>query len=413
MGELEKTVYNSVINLHRKTNKEWIHLKEIYEEVSRTRPLINGGASIRTTIEKHCALSKAFSGEELYILKEKGTGLYKAICYDRLIFVRNLKIGDTLTRDQMMKMFKISGQQGIMPSNTLNCIVLLISDLNRVYEDSLSLDGVLQYTGQGQSGDQKLRGNNKTLYNSKKEKKPIYLFTKNYEKQYIFKGQVELYDDPYPVSEKERLVWKFPLRIVSDTIKFKNKRIKDISYKIMKISEQLEEQVEINDLVFKEGKLNIRKYRENEDKKEKSNKIDYITTDIVKTIQGEINERVIYEKEIERLAEKNAAEQIELMKNFFLNKKGNEKYDILSFELDKNGNYIEKYIEVKSTMGPESTPIDITDNEVRFAKDNIDNYYLYRIIKSNSKDRYVKIVKGKDLFKEYRFVSTAYKIYKK
>lgn len=412
MGELEKTVYKSIINLHRKTNKEWLHLKEIYEEVSKTRPLVNGGASIRATIEKHCALSKAFSGEEQYILKEKGTGLYKSINYDRLTLIRNLNIGDVITHNQMMNMFKISGQQGIMPSNTLNCIVLMMSDSNEVYENSLVLNGVLQYTGQGQSGNQKLSGNNKTLYYSKKEEKPIYLFAKNYKREYVFRGQVELYDDPYQVSEKERLVWKFPLKVMSETVKSKKKRIEDITYKIIKISEQLEEQIEINNLIFKEGKLNIREYRKDKDKKKNTNKTDYITAEIVKTIQGEINERVIYEKEIERLAEQDATEQIALMKDFFLNKKGNEEYDILSFELDEDGNFVEKYIEVKSTKGPESTPIDITDNEIRFAKDNIDNYYLYRIIKSNSKNRYVKVVKGKELFEDFRLIPTAYKIYK-
>ena len=52
--------------------------------------------------------------------------------------------------------------------------------------------------------------------------------------------------------------------------------------------------------------------------------------------------------------------QAELMEDFFKNKKENEGYDILSFELGENGDWIEKYIEVKSTKGSESTPIDIT-----------------------------------------------------
>jgi len=86
------------------------------------------------------------------------------------------------------------------------------------------------------------------------------------------------------------------------------------------------------------------------------------------------------------------------MKDFFENKKENEGFDILSFELNSKGKYIEKYIEVKSTKGDESTPIDITDYEIDFAKKHINQYYIYRIIKCNSSDRYVKIVKGKDLF---------------
>ena len=80
---------------------------------------------------------------------------------------------------------------------------------------------------------------------------------------------------------------------------------------------------------------------------------------------------------------------------------------------DENGEYVEKYIEVKSTKDNEGTPIDITSDEIDFAKKHIDNYYLYRIINSESKDRYLKIIRGKDLFNntEYNFVPTRYKIY--
>jgi len=44
------------------------------------------------------------------------------------------------------------------------------------------------------------------------------------------------------------------------------------------------------------------------------------------------------------------------MKKFFENKKEDEGYDALSFELDANDEYIEKYIEVKSLKGDESPP---------------------------------------------------------
>ena len=109
--------------------------------------------------------------------------------------------------------------------------------------------------------------------------------------------------------------------------------------------------------------------------------------------------------------QEDAEEQVKIMEDFFINKKENEGYDVLSFELDESGNYIEKYIEVKSTKGSESTPIDITSDEIDFARKHIDNYYLYRIINSDSKDRYLKIIKGKDYNNDYNFVPTTYKIY--
>ena len=79
MSTLREIVYNSVINLHRRTKKEWISLKEIYNEVDRVRDvgINNGGASVRAALETHSSLSKVFSGKEEYILKEKGSGLLK------------------------------------------------------------------------------------------------------------------------------------------------------------------------------------------------------------------------------------------------------------------------------------------------------------------------------------------------
>ena len=83
--------------------------------------------------------------------------------------------------------------------------------------------------------------------------------------------------------------------------------------------------------------------------------------------------------------EEEAQEQVRKMEEFFNNKKENEGFDILSFELNENGEYVEKYIEVKSTKGNEGTPIDITSDEIDFAKKHIDNNYLYSIINSQIK----------------------------
>ena len=141
----------------------------------------------------------------------------------------------------------------------------------------------------------------------------------------------------------------------------------------------------------------------------------FLNKDVMYVILKELeeNNQVVYENEIRRLMEEEAQEQVRKMEEFFNNKKENEGFDILSFELNENGEYVEKYIEVKSTKGNEGTPIDITSDEIDFAKKHIDNYYLYRIINSESKYRYLKIVRGKDLFNntDYNFVPTSYKIY--
>ncbi len=417
MSKLEKIIYNCVMSLHRKTGKEWISLREIYEEVDKVRDvgINNGGGSVRAALQRHSVLSDTFSGIEYYIMKEKGSGLYKSIFYDQIKFIKNIDIGDVFSHDQLMSIFKISGQSGIMASNTLNCIVITTSESNKFYEDSLIINETIQYTGQGQEGDQELKGNNKTLYYSKENERPVYLFSKDKNRRYIFEGQVELYDTPYQMKENDRMVWKFPFKILHSINMEKDNLIEELSYKIIEISNNLDNEIKLDELVFKEGPLKIKKYRPVEEKikNQKTSKPDYIAEEIIKSKQGEINEKVIFEDEIKRLMKEEANEQVRLMEEFFENKKENEGFDVLSFELDKNGEYIEKYIEVKSTKGPESTPIDITDNEIRFAKDHMDNYYLYRIIKSNSKDRYVKVVKGKDLFQEFEFIPTTFKIYLK
>ncbi len=86
MSTMVEDTKTAVLELHKETNKEWIPLKEIYKKVEEIRqePNANNGASIRAVLETHCKSSDAFRGEELFILKEKGSGLYKSIEYDKL-----------------------------------------------------------------------------------------------------------------------------------------------------------------------------------------------------------------------------------------------------------------------------------------------------------------------------------------
>lgn len=416
---MKDDVTKALLNLHDKTGKEWIELKLIYEEVEKIRgvPNANSGASIRRTLETYTRGFDTFKGEELYLSYGKGSGLYKSIAYDRMKFINNINIGDIFSRDQLMTVFKISGQSGMMKSNTVQCLVLTTAESNGVYSDSGIENGTMIYTGEGLEGDQTLDKNNKTLYYAKENDLPVYLFSKDKNRKYTFEGKVEVYDTPYQVMEKDvnnndRLVWKFPLRVINE-IKEEthDEKFDNLIFEIIELDNNLEIEENTCDLVFKEGPLNIRKYRKTGNKISRKNKPDYIAEAIIKNKQGIQNEKVIYEAEIKRLMAEEAKEQVKLMEEFFKNKKENEGYDILTFELDENNQYIEKYIEVKSTKGSESTPIDITAEEIEFARKHIDNYLLYRIIYSDSDQRYVKVVKGEELFKNYNFVPTTYKIY--
>ena len=433
MSILNEYIIKTMIKIHREECKEWIPLKEIYNKVEEARgvPNVNKGSSIRRTIEYYCSKCKYFKEnkkkEELYILKEKGTGLYKYIYYDNIIKIENLKIGQIFTRDQIMSLFKVSGQSGIMKTNSLDALVLVSDETNCIYEDSKINDGKLIYTGEGKKGDQKLIKNNRTLYDSEKDQLNIYLFTKDKNKIYTFEGQVKLYDKPYETFEndvdgKKRIVWKFPLQVVyCDEKRLEDKKKLQIEKysKLVNEVKKIEDDIKINsgkqELVFVNEPLKLRRYRKSSERRKviRKRKPDFIADEIIKTNQGIVNENDVFENEIQKMEKLKAYDKIKIMREFFDNKKENEGFDVLSFELNEDGEYIEKYIEVKSTKGEESTPIDITDNELDFAEVHIDQYYLYRIIKCDSEDRYVKVVKGKELFKNYSFIPTTYKIYLK
>jgi 5-methylcytosine-specific restriction protein A len=334
----------------------------------------------------------------------------------RYAFINNLKIGDIFTRDQLMAIFKISGQAGMMKTNTLNALVLTTSE-ESIYGDSNIEDGTIQYTGEGLEGDQTITKNNKTLFYSRDNDLPVYLFTKDKKRRYTFEGRVELYDKPYQTPENdingdERLVWKFPLKVVYSENDSVDETIKDISHEIVEISNSIQTD-DNKDIIYDEEPLELRKYRKNDvDRKvNRTKKPDYIAEELVKTKQGELNEKTIYERELQRVMELEAQEAIKKMEEFFKNKNDSEGYDILSFEQQEDGTLKEIYIEVKSTKGNEGTPIDITDNELEFAKKHVDHYYLYRIYNSDKNNKKLKIVSGEELLENYLFIPANYKIY--
>ena len=425
MSTLKEDITRAVIAIHRETKEEWIPLKEIYAKVEelRMRPNANKGASIRASLEIHSPQSDAFEGKQLYNLKEKGTGLYQSMYYNQLMKIETLNIGELFTRDEVMELFKVSGQSEMLESNTLDALVLITSLDNGIYGDSEIENGKIIYTGEGKVGNQQLNKNNETLYHSLETNLSVYLFTKDSQRRYTYEGKVKLYDKPYMSDEVDingnmRKVWKFPLQILYSN-QNQNEEIDANVEAIARKVEVLEEAVKVSEndveLVFVDGPLKIRKYRPDSERGtgNRRRRPNYIARAIVNNKQGEINEEVIYKNELKYFMDMGRDDLVKRMKDFFENRKDDEGYDILSFELNNNQEYIEKYIEVKSTKGNESTPIDITDSEVRFAKKHLDQYYLYRIIKSDSRDRYVKIVKGKDLICDYEFVPNTYQIYSK
>ena len=353
------------------------------------------------------AMNEFFSEKELELYKE----------------INELVIGNIYSNNTISSVFKCSNMGGMRRSKLTNSLVLITKHQEKragnIYEDEWTEDGILNYTGMGTSGDQSINfGQNKTLAIAKKEGIKVYLFESFKDNEYYFDGEVEIAGPIFQADEKDvdgniRKVIKYPLRKISQDEDVVDEQVQKVSYDIVQISAEIKSE-ENGAPIFKEGSLEIRKYNNVEEKKKniRTSKPDYIAEEIIKTKQGEINEKAIYEYELQKMMELEAVEEVKRMEDFFKNKKENEGYDILSFELDESGEYIEKYIEVKSTKGPESTPIDITDNEIDFATKHKDQYFIYRIFNSNKPNCSFKIVTGKELFEKFRFVPTAYKIYK-
>ena len=417
MATLKNDVIKAMINLHLETNEKYLHLSDIYTEVEKIRDkskkTIKG--SIRTALETHCSSCDLYNGEELFELKEKGSGLYKYKYIENIKYVYNMKVGTKYTYSQLKNIFKISGQSGIMKTNRLNMLVLTSSNLNGVYDDTELEDGTIIYTGEGQSGDQKINKNNYSLYHSDELNIPVVLFIKDKDGKYKYEGFVKLYDIPYQAEEvgndgKPRLTWKFPLSVVNNNSELIHKHI----LKAIEVAENEIEENYAKRITFVEGKLNIRKYNDNENRRHtRKKKRDNLADEIEKQKMGEITEKSIYELEYKKILEAQLLDELKEMEDYFVNRTDEEGYDILSFDIDKDGNIIKKYIEVKSTKGPESTPIDITENEIRFARDNIDNYYIYRIFNSDKPNCSCKIMTGKELFEYYKPVPYSFKIYMK
>lgn len=134
--------------------------------------------------------------------------------------LHELKIGESYTNEDIMRIFLVSGQGGMRKSNRANSLILFaLHNTGNPYEDKWDDQGVMHCTGMGLSGDQSIDyAQNKTLAESRTNGVGVHLFESFEPKEYIYRGQVQLVDDPYYERQKDetnnqRQVVKFPLRL--------------------------------------------------------------------------------------------------------------------------------------------------------------------------------------------------------
>ncbi|MED4402396.1 HNH endonuclease signature motif containing protein [Metabacillus fastidiosus] len=140
-----------------------------------------------------------------------------------MTMTRPLAINEVVNNQQLCEVFLCAPQGGMRKSNRTNTLTL-ISDKTKLYDDKV-VDDIYHYTGMGQSGDQKMSGQNLTLAESDGNGVEIHFFEVMKPREYTYRGQVELAGEPYQGQQKDqdgrqRLVWIFPLRLMDNKAKF-------------------------------------------------------------------------------------------------------------------------------------------------------------------------------------------------
>ncbi|GKW45869.1 HNH endonuclease [Planococcus sp. NCCP-2050] len=140
-----------------------------------------------------------------------------------MVVRRPLAINDIINNQELCEVFLCAPQGGMRKSNRTNTLTL-ISDKTKLYDDRI-IGNIYHYTGMGQSGDQKMSGQNLTLAESHSNGVELHFFEVLKPKQYTYRGQVELAGEPYQDKQKdqngrERMVWIFPLQLKDKHAKF-------------------------------------------------------------------------------------------------------------------------------------------------------------------------------------------------
>lgn len=161
----------------------------------------------------------------------------------------DISIGDELTNQEIVSIFKCGNQGGMRRSIRENCLILITDHTKSLYDDHIDSKGILHYTGMGTKGDQDLDwSQNRTLNESKGSDIKVYFFEKYGKKSsYRFNGEVELDGEPNEGKQHDELgvlrkVYIFPLRPISsesfpliendelnETIEIKEKKTRKLS----------------------------------------------------------------------------------------------------------------------------------------------------------------------------------------
>lgn len=134
-------------------------------------------------------------------------------------------INESYTNSDLFIMFN-DFMSGIRFNSKKN-IVAVITSHNSLYGDTWDDNNILNYTGEGQKGDQKpTSSGNRALLSAVKNNTKIYLFEKVAVNRFYYRGEVFIDGSIKTVKEYDkdgqlRYVFKFPLKLINENVELK------------------------------------------------------------------------------------------------------------------------------------------------------------------------------------------------
>ena len=333
------------------------------------------------------------------------------------ISIKDYKVGEKYTRDEIMNSFKVSGQSGMMRSKKTNTLVLISNHTKALYNDNWH-GGIMHYTGMGRIGNQDLYfAQNKTLYESNKNNITVHFFEiyiDNIQRKYVYSGIVKLVGEPFIDKQPDantvmRDVWIFPIRALQGTREQNTQEVFNIDITTSEIIHAVmdEEGIDRGEVILVETSrpegTNKPITKRQTVQGKKTDFIKKAKRDTAIGLRGE-ELVVLYEKDyLNNLGLIDLANQVK----WVAKEADGYGYDVLSY--DEWGN--EKYIEVKTTtIDNDKQPFNISANEVTTSDIHKKQYWIYRVY--NIEDEQPKFYRTNgSVSEQFELIPSSYKAY--
>jgi hypothetical protein len=126
---------------------------------------------------------------------------------------------------------------------------------------------------------------------------------------------------------------------------------------------------------------------------------------------GYLGEKTIVQYERDRLIKSNRPDLAKKV-NQVSETSDSSGYDILSFDIDENGNDVPRYIEVKSTNSKDDAMLYFSENEINTSEKFKNQYWVYRVIEVNADKRKFYKING-SIKDNFELKSISYKAIRK